>query len=79
MQLLQVVHQREELPLRIEFTSGSQRAAAQAVGVQVSEDRLDDAQAAVVQQTSLPGADAGFHRGGLRVRIASLGADNKLE
>ena len=50
-QLLDVVDEGKELPLRIDFSSGPQRESSQVVGVQIAEDRLDDAETPAVEQS----------------------------
>jgi hypothetical protein len=67
LQLLYVVHQGKQLPLRIHLVSGSDRESAQVVIVQIAEDGFDDAEAPAVQESPFTAVDPGFHRGGLRV------------
>jgi hypothetical protein len=74
LQLLYVVHQGKQLPLRIHLVSGSEREAAQVVIVQIAEDGFDDAEAPAVQQSPCTAVDSGFHRGGLRVQVLGLAA-----
>jgi hypothetical protein len=48
-QLLYVVHQGKQLPLRVHLASGSERETAQVVIVEIAEDGFDDAGAPAVQ------------------------------
>ena len=74
LQLLDVVDEGKELPLRIHFVSGSQRESSQVVRVQIAEDRLDDAVASAVEPAPLAGIDPVLHRRGLRMNIFGLAA-----
>jgi len=49
LQLLYVVHQGKQLPLRIYLASGSEREASQVVIVEIAEDGVYDAQTPAVQ------------------------------
>ena len=71
--LLDVVYQAVQLPLRIHFSSGAQREAVQATGSQVRKHRLDRAQAPGIKRPPAPGIDLVSHGAG--VRIAFMDAD----
>jgi hypothetical protein len=53
LQLLYVVHQGKQLPLRIDLALGSEREAAQVVSVEIAEDRFDDPKAPAIQQSPI--------------------------
>ena len=67
-ELLDVVNQAEELPLRIDLDAPAQREAVEPfVVAQVAEHRLDGGEAAAVGDTTFGGIDALSHARGQRV------------
>lgn len=74
LQLLRVVHQGKQLPLRIDLATGAQGKSSQSLGMQMAEDRLDDSEAAAVDQPTFSRIDPGFHGGSVRMGVLRLAA-----
>ena len=76
-QLLDVVHQAVELPLRIDFRSPAQREAIESlVMADVGEDRLDRGEAPAIERAALRAVDGPAHDVGVaRRRGGGLAAE----
>ena len=78
LQLLQIVHQTEKSPLRVDLVSASERESSQPVIVQVAEDRFDHRHAAAVDRSPIRMIDVFSHRRRVRMGVLNLGEKSDL-
>src|SRR6218665_2256078 len=74
-QLLNVMRQAIQLPLRVDFARGQKCKAGQPMRMQIAENGLDDAQAPRIQCASLAAVDPGLHGLGVRMGFVHLAAE----